>query len=216
MSRCGSGHEVPEGQKFCGECGSAVASKDTPTDDPPEGVLRIEQAASRTARWVHDEPEQGAMLVVGALIAFVALIAIMVLIAVNLAGGDSNDTAGGSRGDVPSESDDVTTTTSLDSVLALAPSERSEDQNEAVALYGVRVGSTSAGRYTDEEILRILRRICAELESGQSFPAELWVAWAIRDHEPADLVLAVFWEAPILCPEQTAVLHDYVLQRTGG
>jgi hypothetical protein len=48
MARCPNGHENPDGQRFCGECGAAI-SRVEPTGPPPEGEPTERAAFQRRA-----------------------------------------------------------------------------------------------------------------------------------------------------------------------
>lgn len=186
MSTCGNGHKVPQGQRFCGECGSAVDSTNVPSDDPPEGVIRIEQAASRTARWVQDEPEQGVFLIVGVLVVIAMLLAALVVAVMSGTGDDRNAISGGS---------DAPAATSTTAHLGDFTIQRWPSTEEYDMLRNLR-GEHPELRLADQEvILDAARSVC----EGDGIPSDLEEALVDEGATPEAIDYLTRYALAMLC-----------------
>lgn len=190
MSTCGNGHKVPQGQRFCGECGTAVDSTNVPRDDPPEGVIRIEQATSRTARWVHDEPEQGVFLAIGILVVIAILLAALLVAVMSGTGDDRNALSGGS--------DDraATSTTAHLGGFVVVPHYPPTDENVAV-LFQVRTAHHEMRGVQGDTILEAAYAVCEG--EGDEVPPDLKEALTDEGATPEAIDYLTRYALAMLC-----------------
>lgn len=222
MRTCPEGHAVPDGQRYCGDCGSDMGLADRTGAGPEEhGPAYRGQGDAPRGGQADARPQAGTPLQVLALVGAAAVVLVLV-VSVLASGGDGPDQVAATNtvATTGSTSTSTTTSTTIATTTTIDERERREDLFlEAVQQAGLLVEDMYGNGVLDDRIytLEIGYSVCETTRTGLSadprsgFPGRTPAEYLIENEEVLEgtpngerTILTI----QLLCPWNLPALED--------